>query len=54
MLEGIMQSTCEKALILEQYPRTSIAVTVQEMQERGNVCAPFFNKQYVYAIIFYI
>jgi hypothetical protein len=38
MLEGIMQSTCEEALIVEQYPRTSIAVTVQEMQDRGNVC----------------
>lgn len=39
MMEGIMQSTCEKALIIEQYPRTSIAVTVQEMQDRGNVLA---------------
>lgn len=38
MLEGIMQSTCEKALVVEQYPRTSIVVTVQEMQDRGNVC----------------
>lgn len=38
MLEGIMQSTCEKALIVEQYPRTSVVVTVQEMQDRGNVC----------------
>lgn len=37
MLEGIMQSTCEKAIIVEQYPRASIVVTVQEMQDRGNV-----------------
>lgn len=36
-----MQSTCEKALVLEQYPRTSIVVTVQEMQDRGNVCLYF-------------
>lgn len=33
-----MQSTCENALIVEHYPRTSIVVTVQEMQDRGNVC----------------
>lgn len=32
-----MQSTCEKALVVEQYPRTAIFVTVQEMQDRGNV-----------------
>lgn len=38
MLEGIMQSTCEKSLVVEQYPRTTIVVTVQEMQDRGNVC----------------
>lgn len=38
MLEGILQSTCEKALVVEQYPRTAIVVTVQEMQDRGNVC----------------
>jgi len=37
MLEGIMQSTCEKALVVEQYPRTAIVVTVQEIQDRGNV-----------------
>lgn len=41
MFEGIMQSTCEKALIVEQYPRTSIIVTVQEMQDRGNVRAVY-------------
>ncbi|XP_025425202.1 exosome complex component RRP46 [Sipha flava] len=43
MLEGIMQSTCEEALIVEQYPRTSIAVTVQEMQDRGNLLATCLN-----------
>lgn len=37
MLERIMQSTCEIALNVEQYPRTSIVITVQEMQNRGNV-----------------
>jgi len=37
-----MQSTCEKALMVEQYPRTSIVVTVQEMQDRGNVCVVNF------------
>jgi len=42
MLEGIMQSTCEKALVVEQYPRTTIVVTVQEMQDRGNVCVVYF------------
>lgn len=40
MLEGIMQSTCAISLNVEQYPRTSIVITVQEMQERGNVWAP--------------
>lgn len=53
MLEGIMQSTCEKALIVEQYPRTSIIVTVQEMQDRGNVCmVNFFTKLFMYVSIY--
>jgi exosome complex component RRP46 len=43
MLEGIMQLTCEKALIVEQYPRTSILVTVQEMQDRGNLLSTCLN-----------
>lgn len=33
-----MQSTCEKAVVVEQYPRTTIVLTIQEMQDRGNVC----------------
>jgi len=50
MLEGIMQSTCEKALVVEQYPRTTIVVTIQEMQDRGNVCVVNFlvlNQKFV-------
>ncbi|VVC35449.1 Exoribonuclease, phosphorolytic domain 1,Exoribonuclease, phosphorolytic domain 2,Ribosomal [Cinara cedri] len=43
MLEGIMQSTCEIALNVEQYPRTSIVVTVQEMQDRGNLLSTCLN-----------
>lgn len=50
MLEGILQSTCEKALVVEQYPRTAIVVTVQEMQDRGNVCIIdlLFNELFLY------
>ncbi|XP_026816702.1 exosome complex component RRP46 [Rhopalosiphum maidis] len=43
MLEGIMQSTCEKSLVVEQYPRTTIVVTVQEMQDRGNLLSTCLN-----------
>jgi len=43
MLESIMQSTCENALIVEQYPRTSIVVTIQEMQDRGNLLSTCLN-----------
>lgn len=37
LLESIIQSTVENAVVVHQYPRTTIAVTVQEMQDRGNV-----------------
>ncbi|XP_050420963.1 exosome complex component RRP46 [Adelges cooleyi] len=43
LLESIIQSTVENAVVVHQYPRTTIAVTVQEMQDRGNLLSASLN-----------
>ncbi|XP_050544531.1 exosome complex component RRP46 [Daktulosphaira vitifoliae] len=43
MLESIMQSTIEKSINVEQYPRSSISIIVQEMQDRGNLLSTSLN-----------